>query len=156
MVIAIVQTEDTGFNFNGESDLDLQYAMALVGKSQPVNLYQVGDVVMGASFNNLLDALDGSFCTFEGGDDPEQDGIYPDPLNEPGAFKGMTCINTVGCAGRIDHPSGPQDCGTVKPANVISTSYGYNEADLTPFYTARQCAEYAKVSAVFFTLHFFR
>ena len=99
MVIAIVQTEDTGFNFNGESDLDLQYAMALVGKSQPVNLYQVGDVVMGASFNNLLDALDGSFCTFEGGDDPEQDGIYPDPLNEPGAFKGMTCIDTVGCAG---------------------------------------------------------
>ena len=26
----------------------------------------------GASFNNWLDAVDGSFCTFEGGDDPEQ------------------------------------------------------------------------------------
>lgn len=39
-----------------------------------------------------------------------------------------------------------EDCGTVKPASVISTSYSYNEADLTPFYTARQCAEYAKVS----------
>lgn len=33
------------------------------------------------------------------------------------------------------------DCGITKPANVISTSYGYNEADLSPFYTARQCAE---------------
>jgi hypothetical protein len=38
-----------------------------------------------------------------------------------------------------------EDCGTVAPAHVISTSYSYNEADLTPFYTARQCAEYAKV-----------
>ena len=28
----------------------------------------------------------------------------------------------------------PEDCGTYKPTNVISTSYGYNEADLTPFY----------------------
>lgn len=36
---------------------------------------------------------------------------------------------------------GPTDCGTTKPANVISTSYGYNEADLSPFYAARQCAE---------------
>lgn len=42
---------------------------------------------------------------------------------------------------------GKENCGTVKPAYIISTSYGYDEADLTPFYTARQCAEYAKVSA---------
>ena len=75
---------------NGESDLDLQYAMALVGKSQPVTLYQVGDLVEGASFNNLLDALDGSYCTFEGGDDPTQDGIYPDPYNVTGAYKGSS------------------------------------------------------------------
>ena len=81
--------------------------------------------MIGASFNNLLDALDASYCTFEGGDDPTQDGIYPDPL--PGGF------------------TGPESCGIVKPANVISTSYGYNEADLTPAYTARQCAEYGKV-----------
>jgi len=40
---------------------------------------------------------------------------------------------------------GPEDCGTVTPAYVISTSYGYNEADLTPFYAERQCAEYAKL-----------
>ena len=80
----------------------------------------------GASFNNLLNGLDASYCTFEGGNDPTQDGIYPDPL--PGGF------------------DGPEDCGKVqKPANVISTSYGYNEADLTPAYTARQCAEYGKV-----------
>jgi hypothetical protein len=45
-----------------------------------------------------------------------------------------------------------QDCGTVQPAHVISTSYSFNEADLTPFYTARQCAEYAKV-CILLSLH---
>jgi hypothetical protein len=44
------QTTNTGFNYNGESDLDLEYAQALVGK-QTLTLYQVGDVVEGASFN---------------------------------------------------------------------------------------------------------
>ncbi|KAI0093139.1 subtilisin-like protein [Irpex rosettiformis] len=120
----VVQTNRSGFNQNGESNLDLQFSMALVGKGAPVTLYQVGDLQQGGSFNNLLDALDGSFCSFEGGDDPSQDGIYPDPA--PGGFQG-------------------KDCGTVKPASIISTSYSYNEADLTPFYTARQCAEYAKL-----------
>jgi hypothetical protein len=37
------------------------------------------------------------------------------------------------------------DCGIVKPAYVISTSYAYNEPDLTPNYAKRQCIEYAKV-----------
>ncbi|TCD67356.1 hypothetical protein EIP91_000223 [Steccherinum ochraceum] len=109
----VVQTEEQSFDFNGESSLDLQYGMSLIGPKQQVTLYQVGDLVEGASFNNLLDALDGSFCTFEGGDDPLEDG--------------------------------KEDCGIVKPANVISTSYGFNEADLTPAYTARQCAEYGKL-----------
>ena len=82
---AIVQTETQGFNYNGESDLDLEYAMTLVNP-QKVTLYQVGDDVEGASFNNFLDAIDGSYCTYEGGDDPTQDGTYPDPL--PGGYKG--------------------------------------------------------------------
>lgn len=79
----------------------------------------------GASFNNLLDALDASYCTFEGGDDPTQDGIYPDPL--PGGF------------------NQPESCGIAKPANVISTSFASDEADLTPFYATRQCNEYGKL-----------
>jgi hypothetical protein len=59
------------------------------------------------------------FSTYEGGDDPTRDGIYPNASNEPGAYKG-------------------KDCGTVKPAYVIATSYFYQEADLTQFYMARQ------------------
>ena len=37
----------TGAEYNAESDLDLQYAMTLVGKSQSVTLYQVGDIFEG-------------------------------------------------------------------------------------------------------------
>ncbi|KAF8841683.1 hypothetical protein BDN67DRAFT_900913 [Paxillus ammoniavirescens] len=119
------QTEYQGFEYNGESDLDLQYGMTLVTGKQNVTLYQTGDMVEGASFNNFLDAIDGSYCTFEGGDDYTQDAMYPDEY--PGGYMG------------------PEACGIVKPAYVISTSYGYNEADLTPFYAERQCAEYAKL-----------
>lgn len=100
----VVQTTQTGFGFNGESNLDLQYALGLLGKNQPVGLYQVGDEVQGASFNNFLDGIDASYCTYEGSDDATEDGIYPAAVN----------------------------CGVAPPSNVISTSYGYNEADLTP------------------------
>lgn len=45
--LGVVQTTQTGFNINGESNLDLQYGMALVNGAQPVQLYQVGDTVEG-------------------------------------------------------------------------------------------------------------
>ena len=85
----VAQTTQQGFNFNGESALDLEYAFGLTNP-QPILLLQTGDLVegtwksgsgrlsmsdphgSGASFNNWLDAVDGSFCTFEGGDDPTQ------------------------------------------------------------------------------------
>ena len=119
----VVQTTDRSFGYNGESDLDLEYAMTLVNP-QKVTLYQTGDLVEGASFNNFLDAIDGSYCTFEGGDDPTQDAAYPDPF---GGYQG------------------PENCGGFAATKVISTSYAYNEADLTPFYEMRQCQEYAKL-----------
>ncbi|KAF8835711.1 subtilisin-like protein [Paxillus ammoniavirescens] len=129
----IVQTQYTGLGYNGESDLDLEYAMTLVTAGQEVTLYQTGDMVQGASFGNFLDALDGTFCTFEGGDDPTFDAPYPD--TSPGGYNG-------------------QDCGTVTPANVISTSYSYNEADLSPAYATRQCTEYAKLGLMGVTFLF--
>jgi tripeptidyl-peptidase I len=106
-------------------NLDLEYAMALVNP-QPVTLYQAGDNQEGASFNNFLDALDGTFCTSDGGDDPSQDAVYPDTA--PGGYNGT------------------EDCGGTAAAYVISSSYGYNEADLTPFYEMRQCNEYLKLA----------
>ncbi|KZT10453.1 subtilisin-like protein [Laetiporus sulphureus 93-53] len=118
------QTLYEGFSINGEAELDLQYAMALVGANQNVTLYQVGDLVEGGSFNNFLDALDASYCTYEGGDDPELDGTYPDPY---GGYQGS------------------ENCGTAPLSNIISTSYGYTEAYLGAAYIQRQCYEYAKL-----------
>jgi tripeptidyl-peptidase I len=85
------------FSVNSESNLDLQYAIGLTFPLE-ITLYQVGgkparvsprvcphpfmsitDPVAQASFNNFLDGIDASYCTYEGGDDPSQDGIYPDP-----------------------------------------------------------------------------
>lgn len=111
------------FDTNGEADLDLQIAMSLI-YPQTVTLYQVGDLIEGASFNNFLDAVDGSYCTFEGGDDASQDAIYPDPP---------------------DGYIGPANCGGYSATKVISTSYSYNEADVTPAYANRQCQEYMKL-----------
>jgi len=92
---------------------------------QTITLLQTGDIVEGASFNNWLDAVDGSFCTFEGGDNPTFDGIYPDPAK--GGFKG------------------PESCGIIAPPFVVSVSYGQDEASVTAAYANRQCTEYAKL-----------
>ncbi|KAI0938760.1 hypothetical protein AcV5_000369 [Taiwanofungus camphoratus] len=127
------QTEYQDFGYNGEADLDLQYAMALVGPTQPVTLYQAGDDVEGASFGNFLDALDGSYCTYDGGDSNIFDAVYPDPY---GGYQGK------------------EDCGTAPLSNVISTSYSYTEAELGPAYTERQCAEYAKLGLMGVTFLF--
>ncbi|KAF8158458.1 subtilisin-like protein [Crassisporium funariophilum] len=121
---AVVQTTNQSFDFNGESDLDLQYAMALTNP-QPITLLQTGDLEEGAGFDNWLDAVDASFCSFEGGDDPEQDGIYPDTL--PGGFKG------------------PESCGIVTPPHTVSVSYLQDESSVTPAFANRQCSEYAKL-----------
>ncbi|ORY67675.1 Pro-kumamolisin [Pseudomassariella vexata] len=115
---AVVQTQNQSFDFNGESSLDLEFAMGLINP-QRATLYQVGDLNKGASFGNFLDAIDGSFCTFQGGDsvDPNVDSPYPDDVR----------------------------CGTANATNVISTSYGYNEGDLGSKYIQRQCLEYMKL-----------
>ncbi|KAG6845623.1 hypothetical protein H0H87_006676 [Tephrocybe sp. NHM501043] len=45
-VPTIVQTVNQSFNFNGESDLDLEYAMGLTNP-QTITLLQTGDIVEG-------------------------------------------------------------------------------------------------------------
>ncbi|KAI1331465.1 subtilisin-like protein [Xylariaceae sp. FL0255] len=117
----------TAFNYLGEPSLDLQYSMALL-YPQNVILYQVGDLAEDniTSFNNFLDAIDGSYCTYDGGDDPDYDAVYPDPYPGPHSYKGK------------------EDCGTYAPAKVISTSC-YDEVDLPPSYEERQCYEYMKL-----------
>jgi tripeptidyl-peptidase I len=73
----------------------------------------------------LITVQTGSYCTFDGGDDPNFDPTYPDPSS--GGF------------------NGPLNCGGFSATHVISTSYGSNEVDLSPAYEQRQCLEYMKL-----------
>ncbi|KIM96701.1 hypothetical protein OIDMADRAFT_94140, partial [Oidiodendron maius Zn] len=120
--------DTTAFSYLGEPSLDLQYSMALV-YPQDVILYQVGDLAEEdeTSFNNFLDAIDASYCTYDGGDDPVYDAVYPDPYPGPNSYQGK------------------ENCGTYAAAKVISTSYSYSEIDLPPAYEERQCREYLKL-----------
>ncbi|KZT61452.1 subtilisin-like protein [Calocera cornea HHB12733] len=123
-----------GLQFNGESDLDLEYTMGFVHPLKPV-LYQIGDSTLSGSFNNFLDAIDASYCTYMGGDDPTQDSIYPDTL-DPNGYQGTN------------------QCGAFAATNVMSISYSYDEIMLSPFYEQRQCNEYMKLGLQGVTLLF--
>jgi tripeptidyl-peptidase-1 len=126
--------------------------MSLV-QPQPVTMLQVGDVHAGngknsvyasnanlfstgnfLSFNEWLDAVDGSYCTSDGGDDLAFDPQFPDPT----------------FAGGVQEHS----CGTVKPLFVISNSRADYEYRLTPFYEQRQCNEFAKLGLMGVTVLF--
>ena len=58
---------------------------------QAVTLYQVGDLAEDdyTSFNNFLDTIDSSYCTYDGGDTKGIDAIYPDPHPGPHSYKGI-------------------------------------------------------------------
>ena len=101
-----------------ESDLDFQISYPIIYPQNSV-LFQTDDNVYEANYtfdgflNNFLDAIDGSYCTYsafgETGNSP-LDPPYADP--QPGGYKGAL------------------QCGVYKPTNVISISYGGQEADL--------------------------
>jgi tripeptidyl-peptidase-1 len=115
-------------NAGPESDLDFQISYPLIYPQNSV-LFQTDDPVYEANYtfpgflNNFLDALDGSYCSEISPLDP----AYPDPSNQPGAYKGQL------------------QCGVYKPTNVISISYGGQEADLPASYQTRQCNEFMKL-----------
>ncbi|KAI0858825.1 peptidase S8/S53 domain-containing protein [Xylaria cubensis] len=112
-----------------EAALDVQAAYSIVHPQQ-VRYYQVGDginVDSVGTFNIFLDALDASYCTYEGGDQPYVDPAYPDPND-----------NNLGY-------QGPLQCGGAPKSNVISVSYGQIEGALPEFYQVRQCNEWMKL-----------
>ncbi|PSK33926.1 Protease KEX1 [Elsinoe australis] len=113
-----------------ESALDFQSIYSIV-YPQKVRLYQVGDGVNVDSvgtFNIWLDALDGSYCTYQGGDQPYVDPAYPDPNDNLSGYQG------------------PLQCGGAPLSNVLSVSYGQIEGALPEFYQRRQCTEWAKLA----------
>jgi tripeptidyl-peptidase-1 len=120
--------EDSG----GESLLDFSLAYPII-YPQKIKLFQTDDDNYALNFdygdglfNTFLDAIDGSYCRYtafgETGDAPI-DPAYPDPNGYNGKLM----------------------CGVYKPTNVISLSYGVQEADLPANYQKRQCNEYMKL-----------
>ncbi|KAE8446870.1 hypothetical protein EG329_011501 [Mollisiaceae sp. DMI_Dod_QoI] len=110
-----------------ESALDFQTSYSII-YPQKLRLYQVGDGVnidSVGTFNIFLDALDASYCTYLGGDQPYVDPAYPDP-NEGGY-------------------TGPLQCGGAPKSNVYSFSYNQIEAALPVSYQTRQCHEWMKL-----------
>ena len=124
------------------------------------------DCYVGGSFDNWLDAVDGSFCTFEGGDDPTQvklfysSYIYYSPSHLSYRMESTQTLLVVAlkvvmanyyymyALVFISEP-GPESCGIIAPPFVVSVSYGQDEASVTAKYANRQCTEYAKVSISF-------
>ncbi len=90
-------------NAEGEAALDFQVSIPVI-YPQSTEVYQAHDNFDGSShlgfLDQWLDAIDGSFCTYEGGDNPNVDGTTPNEM-----------------------------CGTFTPTHVISLSYGLTEAD---------------------------
>ena len=121
--VAPVPVEDGG----GESTLDFELAYPII-YPQDIKLYQALDPSTAASAfiygvgDIVLDALDESFCTYQGGN---VKGIDPEYPNQ--GYNGTLM------------------CGTYKPTNVVSVSYGVAEAYYPRNYTNRQCYEYMKL-----------
>ncbi|CRG89954.1 Aorsin [Talaromyces islandicus] len=109
----------------GESMLDFQLAYPLV-HPQGIRLFQTLDLQSTQSFgifNPFLDAIDKSYCTYDGGDDPKIDPQFPD-----GSGWNQTAM-----------------CGVYDPPHVISFSYALAEATYPAAYAERQCHEYMKL-----------
>ena len=120
----------TYFDELGEADMDLQLTMSL---TYPLNvtIYSVGDNYVGGQFDTWLDALDGSYCSFEGGDVPGIDPIYPDNSTEvPGS--GVPYNKS-------------EDCGTARRSYVYSLSLAALEGSSVAYET-RMCTEFMKLT----------
>ncbi|KAM3435884.1 hypothetical protein NHJ13734_005334 [Beauveria thailandica] len=105
-----------------ESQLDLEAALPII-YPQGIELYQTKTNFKNGTFgffNQFLDAIDGAYCeTTSGGETGD------DPV--------------------IDGPTPNEACGTLKPTNVISLSFGWVESDYPDYYLQRQCDEYMKL-----------
>lgn len=93
--------------------------------------YQLSNSHFTYAFNQFLDAVDGSYCTYsaygETGDLPAVDPSYPDPTPDTGY-------------------NGTLQCGVYPVTNVVSFSYGGVEANLPIAWQKRQCNEFLKLS----------
>lgn len=108
---------------DGEESLDLQMAYP-IAYPQNLTLFQMPYASSSGMGNDFLDAVDGTYCTYDGGDDKENDPQYP-------AFQGF---------------EGPAMCGTYNVTNVVSISFAKDETEVPRHYLERQCHEWMKLA----------
>lgn len=109
---------------SGEANLDLQMAYPLVYPQQITFFQTPADTFKGGLANDFLAAVDSSYCTYDGGNDPENDPTYP-------AFQGF---------------QGPAQCGVYNITNVLSISFAKDESGVPAHYIQRQCHEWMKLA----------
>ncbi|KAI1364802.1 peptidase S8/S53 domain-containing protein [Xylaria arbuscula] len=129
------------YDAGAESNLDFQMAYGLIWPQEPA-LFQVDDEWYQQSqlqsaeyagfFNNLWNAIDGSYCTFEA-------------YGEKGNCKRPECRDPEYPNQHEGGYKGELNCGVYKPTNVISISYSGAESELPASYQQRQCAEIMKL-----------
>ncbi|EHK44450.1 uncharacterized protein TrAtP1_008994 [Trichoderma atroviride] len=134
------------YNQGVEADMDVQIAFPLI-YPQNITIYQSDDIYYTGYgldshlgwFQDWLDAIDGSYCTYsafgETGNDPDIDPVYPNPNRTPGSENSTS----------PDFYEGLTACGTVNSTNVFSVSYGGLEYKLPVNYMFRQCNEFMKL-----------
>ncbi|KAI1266121.1 peptidase S8/S53 domain-containing protein [Xylariaceae sp. FL1019] len=124
-----------------EANLDFEMAYGLIWPQEPA-LFQVDDEWYQESqrtestyagfFNNLWNAIDGSYCTLEA-------------FGESGNCKRPECRDPEYPNQHEGGYKGELNCGLYKPTNVISISYSGAESELPASYQQRQCAEIMKL-----------
>ena len=115
-----------GEEVDGEELLDIQMAWPIAWP-QNITIFQVPGIsysVYQGLADDFLDAVDGSFCTYDGGDNSTLDPSYP-------AFEGYP---------------GPAMCGVYNITNVVSISYAVDELGTNEHYVRRQCHEWMKMA----------
>lgn len=112
-----------GAAIDGEESLDLQMAYPITFP-QTIEIFQTPSNNKNGFGNDFLDAVDGTYCTYDGGDDPDYDVIYP-------IFQGF---------------QGPAMCGTYNVTNVLSISFATGETIVSDRYLERQCHEWMKLA----------
>ncbi|KAM0245886.1 hypothetical protein ACHAP5_005036 [Fusarium lateritium] len=122
-VNSINGAEAVGEPIGGEELLDIQMSYPIV-YPQTVTMFQTPYNNAGGILNDFLDAVDASYCKYDGGDDPEFDPKFP-------VFGGF---------------QGPAMCGKYKVTNVVSISFAPDETSLSRHYIERQCHEWMKLA----------
>jgi len=131
-----VEAQPAGLNppitTGGEAMLDFGAAIPLIYPQKTVafqvddEFYELDQSTYFGFYNTFLDAIDGSYCTYDGGNCKTADcldPVYPD--SHPNGYKGGL------------------QCGVYRPTTVISVSYG--ATGLPDRYVQRQCREIMKL-----------